>query len=186
MSFYDFFMAPWEKGALGRIRKDLICHAKGLVLEIGIGSGANLKYYDFNKVTKLIGTDIKIPPVLATKKLDAVDFITCSAEELPFEDSSFDVVISTLVLCSVSNVELALAEIKRVIKPNGKYLFIEHIRPYNKLGSIFDVLNTVWKRNSFDCQLNKQTDILIEKAGLRMIWEKRRGAGIVYYGIAEI
>lgn len=186
MNFYDFFMAPLEKGALAKIRKELISQAEGKVLEIGIGSGANYKYYDFNKITNIIGTDVKSFSTLKNNKLSKVNYIECSAQNLPFDDNSFDTVITTLVLCSVSDVETALAEIKRVIKPKGKYLFIEHIRPHNYLGSVLNIINVLWKRNPFGCQINKKTDIFIDKAGFSAINAKRKASGILYYGIAEI
>lgn len=186
MNFYDFFMAPLEKYALGKIRKELISQAQGRVLEIGIGSGANYPHYDFNKITNIIGTDIKSFSTLNNKKLNKIEYIECSAQNLPFDNNSFDTVITTLVMCSVSDVEIALAEIKRVIKPTGKYLFIEHIRPHNYLGSILNIFNVLWKRNPFGCQINKKTDILIDKAGFRVVSAKRKALGILYYGFAEV
>ncbi len=150
---YDVFMWPLESIFLSGIRKRLIKQAYGRVLEIGIGTAINCRYYDFSKVQELVGTDIRSD--LSTS--NQFKYVHASVESLPFEDNTFDTVVGTLLLCSINDINLALKEIKRVLKPGGSYLFIEHIRPSDIQGKVFDKVNLVWGKNPSGCQINKRT-----------------------------
>jgi ubiquinone/menaquinone biosynthesis C-methylase UbiE len=130
-ALYDFFGGRMEKHFAEHRRKAL-AHARGRVLEIGGGTGFNIPHYP-NDVEELVVTE-PAPGMLERARRRAmntdlpVTVRQASAEALPFEDSSFDTVVSTLVLCSVDDVDRALAEIHRVLRRGGQLLFVEHVR----------------------------------------------------------
>lgn len=129
---YDRFMAGGEKAGLAAIRTDLLANAIGDVLEVGAGTGLNLTHYPAS-VRSLTLTE---PDAAMLRRLDrSVDaadrqatVLRAPAEDLPFDDATFDTVASTLVLCGVDDQPRALREIRRVLRPDGLFLFIEHVR----------------------------------------------------------
>jgi SAM-dependent methyltransferase len=129
-------------------RAELIPKASGAVLEIGIGSGLNLPFY---------------PSAI-------VELFCRSAEELLFGDGSFDTVVLTWTLCSIRHPVRALAEIKRVLKPDGRLLFVEHgLSPDPKVQAWQHRLTPMWKRIGGGCHLNRKIDDLIRPAGFRIV-----------------
>ena len=128
---YDRVMEGTEKACLRAHREALIANAHGDVLEIGGGTGANLGFYS-DRVEKLTVTEPEAPMAkrlarhLKERELPA-QLVKAPAEELPFEDGSFDVAVSTLVLCTVRDPVRALSEIERVLRPGGNLLFLEHV-----------------------------------------------------------
>lgn len=136
MGFYAQVIAPrimdWglSSPTLAKYRQEVLSNVQGAVLEIGFGTGINLSYYP-KQLQKLVTVDAN-PGMnaLAQKRLEAstitVDNRVLNGENLPMPDSSFDCVVSTWTLCSIKNVEQAIAEIHRVLKPGGKFYFIEH------------------------------------------------------------
>jgi ubiquinone/menaquinone biosynthesis C-methylase UbiE len=129
---YDRFMAKSEKDCFGAHRQALLTAATGDVLEIGGGTGANLTFYN-GAVRTLTITEPEKPMArrlekhIRQAKPDA-KLMRAPAEDLPFNDASFDVVVSTLVLCTVNDQPRALRELRRVLRPGGKLLFMEHVR----------------------------------------------------------
>jgi ubiquinone/menaquinone biosynthesis C-methylase UbiE len=129
---YDRFMRKAEKAGLSEMRHRLLAGAAGDVLEIGGGTGANLSSYG-TAVTSLTITE---PDAAMFKRLQAraeadapaTTVLRAPAEDLPFEDGTFDTVVSTLVLCGVDDQPRALREIRRVLRPGGRLLFLEHVR----------------------------------------------------------
>ena len=159
---YDRFMARTEKAGLAQHRNTLLGQAHGRVLEIGGGTGANLPYSGPG-VEELVLTEPEEPMArrlekkLAGSSLPA-RLVDAPAEKLPFEDGSFDVVVSTLVLCTVDDPERALQEAHRVLKPGGRLLFLEHVRSDDaKLARWQDRLNGVQKRFACGCNCNRPT-----------------------------
>jgi ubiquinone/menaquinone biosynthesis C-methylase UbiE len=129
---YDRMSADTEEAGLREQRRELLGHARGRVLEIGGGTGANLPFYG-EAVTSLTVTEPDEPMArrLSDRLKDqdrAIELVRAAAEDLPFENESFDFVVSTLVLCSVEDQQRALGEVRRVLKPDGRLLFIEHVR----------------------------------------------------------
>jgi ubiquinone/menaquinone biosynthesis C-methylase UbiE len=112
-------------------RREILADAVGKVLEIGFGTGLNLAYYPIDQVQKVTTVDIN-PGMnkLAQKRISAsqisIDYQVLNGEKLPMADDTFDTVVSTWTLCSIKNVDQAIAEIHRVLKPGGKFIFIEH------------------------------------------------------------
>jgi ubiquinone/menaquinone biosynthesis C-methylase UbiE len=166
-------MAMKNKDAT-RLREAWIPQARGEVLEIGIGSGLNLPFYS-SEVQHVVGVE----PSLALQEMarrraaagrTRVDFLLQSAEELlPLPDQSIDTVVMTWTLCSIPNAPKALAQMKRVLKPDGRLLFIEHGRaPEPGVVAWQDRLTPVWKRIGGGCHLNRKIDELIVAAGLEI------------------
>jgi len=183
-------MLPLEKNGLSQVRKKLLIKAKGDILEIGPGTGVNLKYYDSEKVQSLTQIDLKIAESLkekGEKNSDfPVDLIEGSVEELPFCSRKFDCVVVTLVFCSVVEVNKALQEIKRVLKDDGIFIFIEHVLSNNTfLAKIENVLNTPWKSFAGGCNLNRETRKSIERNGFQVLEFDTGWKGIMISGIEK-
>ncbi len=129
---YDHQVAKVDAAGLRTVRENLLAEASGQVLEIGAGTGANLPIYG-PAVASLTLTEPEIPMLrrLERRARDAAPSATilrAPAEDLPFEDDTFDVVVSTLVLCGVNDQPRALREVRRVLRPAGRLLFLEHVR----------------------------------------------------------
>ena len=171
---YDRFSAATEKGGLAAHRADLLSAATGRTLEIGGGTGANLRYYGPG-VAALTVTE---PHPAMVKRLDRkaaeaglavpVTVLRAPAEDLPFEDASFDSVVATLVLCSVDDQPRALRQLRRVLRPGGRLLFLEHVRSEDPgLAHRQDRMNWL-NRLVVLCDCNRPTVQSIEAAGFRV------------------
>jgi ubiquinone/menaquinone biosynthesis C-methylase UbiE len=129
---YDRQLAKIEQAGLGELRQTLLADASGRVLEVGGGTGANLPFYGPN-VESLTITEPE-PSMLrrlerrVREQSPAAKVLRVPAEDLPFEDNTFDVAVSTLVLCGVDDQAQALRELRRVLRPGGLLIFIEHVR----------------------------------------------------------
>jgi ubiquinone/menaquinone biosynthesis C-methylase UbiE len=167
---YDRFMAATERAGLTRHRERLLASAAGRVLEIGSGTGANLPFYR-DRVTELVITEPEEPMTRRLgRKRGGYRVLTrvfrARAEQLPFVDETFDNVVSTLVLCTVADPPRALAEVRRVLKPQGRLLFIEHVRSEDaKLARWQDRLRGPWAWFGRGCQCNRATVESIRAAG---------------------
>lgn len=154
------------------LRRQLIPQASGKVLELGIGSGLNLPYYD--RGTRVVGVDPSLElqayarEVAATHKMD-VEFVAESAENLPIPDNHFDCAVITWTLCTIPDPDAALREVRRVLKPGGKLIFAEHGQsPEHHVRKWQDRINPVWKVIGGGCHLNRQPDINIVQSGFRL------------------
>jgi ubiquinone/menaquinone biosynthesis C-methylase UbiE len=177
MSFYDRHVLPSVIGcacrsrAIMRQRAKLIPEARGEVLEVGIGGGANLRFYDPAKVRAVHGVDpseglrrqAEAAPRPEGVKLHVRDG---SAEALPYEDDRFDTVVCTFVLCSVASPERALAEARRVLKPAGRLLFCEHgLAPDRQVARFQRKLEPVWSSLAGGCRLTRAVLPQIQASG---------------------
>ena len=156
-----------------RQRAKVIPDATGVVLEIGIGSGLNLDYYEPSQIDHLIGIDPFPYESELHSKFEEVDFSTefvkTSAEDLPFESSTIDTIVATYTFCTIDFVEEALDECRRVLKGDGKLLFVEHgLSPDSKVRKTQDRVNPIWRRLSGGCNLNRDMPRLIESNGFRI------------------
>ena len=155
-------------------RQKIVPMAKGKVLEVGIGSGLNMPFLNINKINSLIGIDPSEELIqLAEKRIDDsmpdIDFLISKAEEMQFNDNTFDTVLMTYTLCTVEDVHASLSEIKRVLKPEGQLLFCEHgLAPEEKTAEWQNRINYIWPHISGGCNLNKDIPHLIEKAGFNI------------------
>lgn len=167
---YDPLMSGTEKAGLRAHREALIPLASGRVLEVGGGTGANLALYG-EGVDELTLTEPEAPMAKRLeRRLDgdsaSVKLLRAPAEDLPFEDDSFDAAVSTLVLCTVEDQPRALREIRRVLKPGGRLLFIEHVRAEDPtLARWQDRLNGLQLRIGHGCNCNRPTLRTIEASG---------------------
>jgi ubiquinone/menaquinone biosynthesis C-methylase UbiE len=167
---YDRIMAGTEKATLRGHRSALLSQASGRVLEIGGGTGANLPFYA-DTVESLTVAEPEGPMMSRLKRRLAersstAQAVAAPAESLPFEDASFDCVVSTLVLCTVSDQPRALGELRRVLRDGGRLLFIEHVRSAEPgLARWQDRLNPLQRRVGHGCNCNRRTVQAIGAAG---------------------
>jgi ubiquinone/menaquinone biosynthesis C-methylase UbiE len=166
---YDRMSRSSEEAGVGEMRQRLLGDVSGDVLELGAGTGMNLSHYDAS-LASLVLTEPEPamlrrlhPKVLEQAPLAQV--LQAPAEELPFEDASFDAVVSTLVLCGVDDQARALGEVRRVLRPGGRLLFIEHVRSDDpKVARLQDRIN--WFNHFLvGCDCNRQTLTAIEEQG---------------------
>jgi ubiquinone/menaquinone biosynthesis C-methylase UbiE len=157
-----------------RLRAAWIPHARGEVLEVGIGSGLNLPFYS-SDVHRVYGVDPSVELQRMARKRAMVgpievEFLSQSAEEqLPLANASIDTVVITWTLCSIPNAPMALQQIKRVLKASGGLIFLEHGRAPDPGIAIWqDRIMPVWKRVAGGCHLNRKIDDLITAAGFRI------------------
>lgn len=180
-----------------RLRAAWIPHARGEVLEVGIGSGLNLPFYS-SDVHRVYGVDPSVElQRMARKRAMAgpieVEFLSQSAEEqLPLANASIDTVVITWTLCSIPNAPMALQQIKRILKASGGLIFLEHGRaPDPGIAVWQDRIMPVWKRVAGGCHLNRKIDDLITAAGFRITELKTcylpgpRPMTYTYQGMAE-
>ena len=164
---YDTMARRGEEEGLGTMREDLLSGAEGRVLEIGGGTGANLPYYQ--GLDSLVVTEPE--PAMLRRLRDKVreqatqaEVVQAPAEDLPFDDASFDTVVSTLVLCGADQ-ERSLREVRRVLRPGGRLLFLEHVRSDDPAFARFQDRMNWLNRFVVGCECNRQTLSAIERAG---------------------
>jgi ubiquinone/menaquinone biosynthesis C-methylase UbiE len=171
-AMYDFLLRR-SADEFDPQREALLAGARGRVLEVGAGTGWNLRFYP-PEVEEIVATEPEAGMLGRTRQraeeLDRpVRFVEAKAEQLPFEDDEFDTVVSTLVLCTVEDQDRALAEIHRVLKPGGRFLFIEHVRSEDpKRARWQDRLERPWKVLNMGCHPNRRTLASIERAGFQV------------------
>lgn len=174
-------------------RREVASQASGMVLEIGFGSGYNLPFY--KEVKKLYALDPSVELfAYAKNRIEAASFpvlyLQNSAEKIPLENNSIDTVVSTWSLCSISDLPRALKEIKRVLKPNGRFLFVEHGRSPKRMNAVIQKLLThVTRHFTGNCHLDRKMDDSISLSGLvieniEMLPEEGRPLMFSYQGVA--
>ena len=157
-----------------RQREKVVPRAHGRVLEVGIGSGLNLPYYDASKVSKLWGLDPAPEMTRMAERAAAalpfeVEFIGLPGDKIPLEDDSVDTVVVTYTLCTIPDTTPALREISRVLRPSGELIFCEHgAAPDESVRLWQNRLNPIWKRLGGGCNLNRPIPTIIETGGFRI------------------
>ncbi len=170
---YDPSLWIGELAGMRARRKELLRQARGRTVELGSGTGLNLAHYP-DDLEELILTEPEAPMRrrLARKVRRsgrAAQVIGAPAERLPFDDDSVDTVVSTLVLCTVDEPDLAVQEIARVLRPDGQLLFVEHVRSESpRLAAWQDRLAGPWQRFAEGCRCNRATVELIRACGLEV------------------
>jgi ubiquinone/menaquinone biosynthesis C-methylase UbiE len=179
MGVYNRFVLPhvielaMRQKTFAPFRERVVGAARGRVLEVGIGSGLNLASYR-SGADEVYGVDPSIELLAkANDRLDSarvpVKLVEGSAEKLAFEDRSFDTVVMTFTLCSIPDVAVAVREMRRVLRPEGELLFVEHGQaPDPAVVRWQDRLTPVWKRIGGGCHLNRKIDDLIKAGGFRI------------------
>lgn len=193
-ALWNWSSIPGERALGKNVRRRLLGDLDGRVLEIGIGTGHSFAYYPAG--ADVIATEPD-PHMLrrARKRLQElgignIEVQQAPAEQLPFEDASFDHVVSTLVLCSVDDQARALAEARRVLKADGTLRFWEHIRNDRSRfwARLQDLIRPLWSWLGAGCQINRRTQAAIEDAGFRIEWleaDDRFPLNPVIYGVAR-
>jgi ubiquinone/menaquinone biosynthesis C-methylase UbiE len=172
-AIYDRMLAGTEKAGLADMRADLLARASGRTLELGAGTGANAAHYP-PAVTEVVFTEPD--PHMARRLRDKIaaagpafsyEVVETGAENLPFEDDSFDTVISTLVMCTVDEPARTAAEVARVLRPAGSLLLLEHVRDPDegRLSRWQDRLERPWGWMAAGCHPNRDTAATLRTAG---------------------
>jgi ubiquinone/menaquinone biosynthesis C-methylase UbiE len=166
------------KRLMDPLRAEIVGQARGLILEIGAGNGLNFAYYSPETVEQVeaiepSGTMLSYAQPRADEAPVPVHITQASVENLPFADQHFDSVVVTLVFCSVGDPQRGLSEVRRVLKPGGTLLMIEHVRAHNAVLVLLQNLYTPLSRRFNDnCHWNRETAKTVEQAGFRI--EQRR------------
>ena len=178
MNYYNKYILPkilnfvMKGKAFKDIRSKIVSKASGIVLEIGFGSGLNLPYY--KNITKLYALDpsselYKLAKDNILKFPFQIEYLNASAEKIPLADNCIDSVISTWNLCSIANPKIALGDIYRVLKPGGKFIFIEHGKsPKSLIFRIQKILTPISEYLAGGCNLHREIDVLIKDAGFNI------------------
>ncbi|MFO1091119.1 MAG: class I SAM-dependent methyltransferase [Hyphomicrobiales bacterium] len=158
----------------GNARARVVPEATGVVIEPGIGKGRNLPLYDPHKVTVVHGVDPDAASLgQAERKADGVrlELHQSIAEDLPFDTASADTVVLTYTVCALGDVQRALSEVRRVLKPSGRLLFCEHGRSHDRpVARMQDRLDGFWTRYGGGCHLNRDVAALLGEGGFRITW----------------
>ena len=203
MGFYDKYILPkflncaCGSKPINYQREKIVPLAEGIVLDIGIGSGLNIPYYDKSKIDYLYGLDpsfelLKLARTVAKKHIE-IDFLECGAEAIPLPNDSIDTVVITYTLCTIPDIQLSNKEIKRVLKPNGKLLFCEHgLAPDINVAKWQKRINPIWNKIAGGCNLNRDIPKLIRSSGLKIsnmeemyLPSTPKFAGYNYWGVAK-
>ncbi len=174
-AFYDSLLKGTEEAGLREQRREVLAAARGRTIDVGAGTGANLGLFP-GAVSELVMAE---PDPHMSKRLrhklaesgSDVELVEAGAEGLPFEDSSFDTTVFTLVLCTVPDPAAALAEAARVLKPGGQLLFVEHVRAEDPgIARWQDRLERPWRFFADGCHCNRDTVANIEASPLSLDW----------------
>jgi ubiquinone/menaquinone biosynthesis C-methylase UbiE len=179
MSFYQRHVLPrllhmaMRQEALLPFRRRVVSAAEGRVLEVGIGSGLNLPLYG-PAVRTVIGLDpseelLRMARERAAATPIPVELLEASAEAVPLDAASIDTVVTTWTLCTIPDANRALGELRRVLKPGGALLFVEHGRAPEPVVALWqERLDPLWRRIAGGCHLNRKIDDLISGSGFRV------------------
>ena len=204
LSFYDKYILPkflncaCGSKPINYQRDKIVPLAKGIVLDIGIGSGLNIPFYNKSNIDHLYGLDpseelLKIAKPLAKKNELEIEFLQCGAEAIPLPDQSIDTVLITYTMCTIPNIKLSNSEIMRVLKPEGQLLFCEHgLAPDKNIAKWQRRINPIWSKIAGGCNLNRDIPKLITSSGFKIsnmeemyLPSTPKFAGYNYWGVAK-
>ena len=179
MGFYERWIVPrlldlaMRNRLLDHYRHQTVASARGLVLEVGVGSGLNLPLYG-PAVTRVVAIDpspelLRLASRRTADVVIPVSLLRASAEHLPLADAVFDTIVMTWTLCSIPNPMAALTEMRRILRPGGRLIFVEHgLSPEIRTARWQHWLTPYWKRISGGCHLDRKMDELIRSAGFEI------------------
>ena len=165
---YDLMAGRAERRGIGGRRRMLLADLEGEVLEIGSGTGASLPYYERAARVVALEPDESMASRLPARVAEAqvpVEIVNAGAESLPFPDGSFDAAVSAFVLCSVGDPAAVLGEIRRVLKPNGKLVVLEHVRGEGRTARWQHRLTPLHRKLAGNCHLDRDTKTTVAAAG---------------------
>lgn len=175
--FYPRLVERAENAGQRETRRELLATAEGRTLELGAGSGLNLPHYTA-RVSELVITEpsphmlehLRRELAASPARAGSTELIQAGAEELPFPDDSFDTVVATYVLCTIPDPARALGEVARVLRPGGRYLFLEHVHAGEGtlLGRVQDLVEVPHRYIAAGCHPNRRTEQLIERSPLEL------------------
>jgi ubiquinone/menaquinone biosynthesis C-methylase UbiE len=178
-AWYGYAMRLIDENGLREIRREVLGEAHGRVLDVGTGTGSNLPLFPA-AVEELVlaEPDANMQSVLRRKLSgmggEAIELVQAPAERLPFEDASFDCVTCTMVMCTMPNPRAGLDEVARVLKPGGKFLFLEHVRSEDPgFARTQDRLERPWRFIAAGCHCNRDSLATIEASPLAVHHSKR-------------
>ncbi len=185
---YDRRSALMERFIFGKLRSWLWSQVCGTaVLEVGVGTGANFPFYP--REAQVIGIDLSDQMLAqagrrAEQEGVTVQLLEMDTQDLRFPPATFDSAVTTMVFCSVPDPVLGLSEVRRVLKPGGRFVMIEHVRPAGPLGPLFDLLNPLVVRTQ-GANINRRTVENVRKAGFELESVESRFGGIVKLIVAR-
>ena len=204
MGLYDKYILPkflncaCGSKPINYQRQKVVPLAKGKVLDIGIGSGLNIPFYNSDKIDKVIGIDpsyelIELAKELANYSKASIELVIGSAESIPYPDNFFDTVLVTYTMCTIPNVAIANKEMWRVLKDDGRLIFCEHgLAPDKKISKWQNRIDPFWGKIAGGCHLNRDIQKLITDAGFSFesldkmyIPSTPKFAGYNYWGIGK-
>lgn len=204
MGLYDKYILPkflncaCGSKPINYQRQKVVPLAKGKVLDIGIGSGLNIPFYNSDKIDKVIGIDpshelIELAKELANDSKASIELVIGSAESIPYPDNFFDTVLVTYTMCTIPNVAIANKEMWRVLKDDGRLIFCEHgLAPDKKISKWQNRIDPLWGKIAGGCHLNRDIQKLITDAGFSFesldkmyIPSTPKFAGYNYWGIGK-
>ena len=204
MGFYDKYILPkflncaCGSKPINYQRDKIVPLAKGVVLDVGIGSGLNIPFYNRSKIDYLYGLDpseelIKLAKPVAKKDEFEIEFLQCGAEAIPLPDNSIDTVLITYTMCTIPDIKLSNSEIMRVLKTEGQLLFCEHgLAPDKNIAKWQRRINPIWNKIAGGCNLNRNIPNLITSSGFKILNMEEmylpstpKFAGYNYWGVAK-
>lgn len=183
---YDRAFAPLERLGLRRWRQEVfeLLPENASILELGCGAGANFEFYP--RCERAISSEISIRMLeVARGKRRENHLVQADAQTLPFGENEFDAAFATLVFCSIPDPAFAFKELRRVVKPGGRVVLLEHVRPDGILGPVFDLLNRATVALAED-RFNRKTAKLASDAGLKIVEVRKKMASIVNLIVCEV
>jgi ubiquinone/menaquinone biosynthesis C-methylase UbiE len=204
LGFYDKYILPkflncaCGSKPINYQRDKIVPLAKGVVLDVGIGSGLNIPFYNKSKIDYLYGLDpseelIKLAKPVAKKNEFEIEFLQCGAEAIPLPDNSIDTVLITYTMCTIPDIKLSNSEIMRVLKTEGQLLFCEHgLAPDKNIAKWQRRINPIWNKIAGGCNLNRDIPNLITSSGFKILNMEEmylpstpKFAGYNYWGVAK-
>lgn len=179
-------------------REKVVPKAAGIVLEVGIGSGLNIPFYDSSKIDKIVGLDPSCELNVMAEKIARdhaidIEFVLSSDEDIPLSDNHFDTVLVTYTMCTIPDAVAANKEMRRVLKPEGRLIFCEHgVAPDLKVSKWQHRIDPYWTKIAGGCHLNRNIPDLITSAGFQIqsmeemyLPSTPKFAGYNYWGVAS-
>ena len=204
MSFYNKYILPkvlnctCASKPINYQRDKIVPLAEGVVLDVGIGSGLNIPFYNKTKIKQLYGLDpskelLDIAKSVAKEEKLEIEFLECGAESIPLPDKSIDNVLITYTMCTIPDVAISNSEIMRILKDDGKLLFCEHgLAPDKNIAKWQKRINPLWSKIAGGCNLNKDIPNLISSSGFKILNMEEmylpstpKFAGYNFWGVAK-